>query len=402
MKLFGAARGLLDEIAVFDGHADLVAEREKQAKLGGSKAAAVGRAEEEDTENLLLGLQADADDAAESLGQSQLAEAADGLFLLVEGGEGIVAQIAEGHQAANASHQADEVVVQALSLRGAAEIVAQANRDHGSGTLGIAVMEEQRAGGKAHDTQDTIEGLREHALDFAADEARCSQVQVRQGEHVPLDAALFFFVQRHDHDRGHEGAGNRADGHQRSRWKLIRGGKQGERELQHRPGGKTDGEQTLGECLFAAALAIEDDGGGEENQSGGNGGGDAEPGEIVGHRPHEHERGGGADGRKPGLLLRVELRAEQKDQTSHRGQPLLERHLHRRDGCPLLHEAREVVQREGGPADGPKKEIRLALEGVNVDEESGHQNGGDEHAEGDESSVCHGDVMAANRHALRQ
>src|SRR5580692_6385782 len=39
VKLLGAPGSLLDEVAILDGHADLVAEREKEAVFGGSKAA---------------------------------------------------------------------------------------------------------------------------------------------------------------------------------------------------------------------------------------------------------------------------------------------------------------------------------------------------------------------------
>src|SRR5271154_1045793 len=41
VQLLGPARCLLDEITIFNGHADLVAKREKQTVLSGSKAAAV-------------------------------------------------------------------------------------------------------------------------------------------------------------------------------------------------------------------------------------------------------------------------------------------------------------------------------------------------------------------------
>src|SRR5208337_266045 len=49
VELLGAARSLLNEVTVFDGHADLVAEGEEQAQFGGSKAAIVRRAEEEES-----------------------------------------------------------------------------------------------------------------------------------------------------------------------------------------------------------------------------------------------------------------------------------------------------------------------------------------------------------------
>src|SRR5882724_9965904 len=52
MKLFGAARRLLNEVTVFHRHPNLMAQCEQQAKLGCCKRAAVGRTEEQHTERL--------------------------------------------------------------------------------------------------------------------------------------------------------------------------------------------------------------------------------------------------------------------------------------------------------------------------------------------------------------
>jgi len=76
VEFLGAARGLLDEVAIFDGHADLVAEGEKKAEFGGSEAAIVGSAEEKEAEGLFLGLETDDDDAAEAVLEGEFAEAA--------------------------------------------------------------------------------------------------------------------------------------------------------------------------------------------------------------------------------------------------------------------------------------------------------------------------------------
>jgi hypothetical protein len=94
VEFLGAAGSLLDEITVFDGHADLVAEGEEQAELGGSEAAIVGGAEEKEAEGLLLGLKADDDDAAEAVLEGEFAEAAKRLVVF-ERGEIVVAQITE-------------------------------------------------------------------------------------------------------------------------------------------------------------------------------------------------------------------------------------------------------------------------------------------------------------------
>src|SRR5215470_7175776 len=70
----------------------------------------------------------------------------------------------------------------------------------------IAVMQEQRASRKTHDAEDAIQSLREHALNFPADEAGSRKVEIGKGQHVALDAALLFFIESHDHEHGDEGA----------------------------------------------------------------------------------------------------------------------------------------------------------------------------------------------------
>src|SRR5258708_305192 len=81
MEFLGAAGGLLNEVAIFDGHADLVAEGEKEAEFRGSEAAIVGRAEEKEAEGLFLGLETDDDDAAEAVLEGEFAEAAERLVV---------------------------------------------------------------------------------------------------------------------------------------------------------------------------------------------------------------------------------------------------------------------------------------------------------------------------------
>ena len=104
-------------------------------------------------------------------------------------------KIAEAEQAAETRDQADEVVVEALFLRNAAEFVVEADGDDRRGALRIAVMQEQCARGQTHDAEDAIESLRKHALDFATDKAGGGQIEIRERQHVALDAALFFFVE---------------------------------------------------------------------------------------------------------------------------------------------------------------------------------------------------------------
>ncbi len=85
VQLFGAARSLLNEVAVFDGHADLVAQSQQQSELGRGEAATIGGAQEQNAEGTLFRLETDGHDTAEALGQSNLAKAANGRFFVESG-----------------------------------------------------------------------------------------------------------------------------------------------------------------------------------------------------------------------------------------------------------------------------------------------------------------------------
>ena len=69
VQLLRAARSLLDQVAVLDGHADLMAQCQQEAQLGGGKASVVRSAQKQNAESLFFGLQADGHDAAQSLSQ---------------------------------------------------------------------------------------------------------------------------------------------------------------------------------------------------------------------------------------------------------------------------------------------------------------------------------------------
>src|SRR5215470_4901422 len=62
MQLFGAAGGLLNQIAVFHGHADLMSQGQEQTQFRGRKAAIVRGAEEKQAKGLFFGLQTDDND----------------------------------------------------------------------------------------------------------------------------------------------------------------------------------------------------------------------------------------------------------------------------------------------------------------------------------------------------
>ena len=256
VELFGAPRSLLNQVAVLDGHADLVAQRQEKPQLGGREAPAVRRAEKQDSESLLLGLKADGHHAAKSLRERQFAEATDGL-LFFESRERVVTKVAETQQAAEPRHKADEIIVQALILSCAAKIITQPDGNDGSRALRIPVMQKERASRKPNHAQNSIQGLRQHALNLAADKAGGRQVEIRKRQHVALDAALFLFVERHDHEHGHERAWRGAnDAHARA-LKFRRGVQHLEGNPEDSPRSERNAQEPIGKRLLPPALLPE-------------------------------------------------------------------------------------------------------------------------------------------------
>src|ERR1700678_2989939 len=74
MQFLASAGGLLDQIAIFDGHADLMAERHEQMKFRGRKAAAVRRAEKKNAKSLFFCLRVHGRSLRRTLLQTELAE----------------------------------------------------------------------------------------------------------------------------------------------------------------------------------------------------------------------------------------------------------------------------------------------------------------------------------------
>src|SRR5262249_12845745 len=145
-------------------------------------------------------------------------------------------------------------------LGSAAEFVTQTDGDDGSGTLGIAVMKEKRAGGQANDAEDAVESLRKHAVNFAADETGSGQVEIGESEHVALDAALFLFVESHDHEHGGESGGKRD---QRLKADFACGQasvKDPEKNAKDAPKSEGNREKAIGESLLTATLHPEKNG----------------------------------------------------------------------------------------------------------------------------------------------
>ena len=89
-------------------------------------------------------------------------------------------------------------------MRRPAEFLGEASGHDGCGTVGIAVMKKHGARGQAHHAEHSIERLRQHALDFAANETRGGQVEIGEREHIALDPALLLLVDGHHLQHGYE------------------------------------------------------------------------------------------------------------------------------------------------------------------------------------------------------
>ncbi len=200
VQLFAAARGLLDQVAIFDGHADLVAQGEEQAQFRRSEIAIVRRAEQQHSEDAIFGLQADADHGAQALSEQHLANVAEGFFFFERDPVGIAREIAEDDESTEAGDEPDDVIVEIIFLHGGAEGIVEAGDDDGCGTIFIAIVQDERAGGDAHDVEDAIERLRQHFLDFTAGKAGSGQIQIGERQHVAFDAAALFVVHGHQHE----------------------------------------------------------------------------------------------------------------------------------------------------------------------------------------------------------
>src|SRR5580692_7709526 len=120
------------------------------------------------------------------------------------------------------------------------------------------MMEKERAGGKSYNSEDAIERLRKHALNLPADKTRSGEIEVGEREHVAFDAALFFFVECHDHQHGHESGGHGRGGLETDVAEERSGTEEAESHSNGGPYDKRDGEKPVSECFLAAAFLPED------------------------------------------------------------------------------------------------------------------------------------------------
>src|SRR5690348_2562794 len=373
VKLFGSAGSLLDEVAVFNGHADLMAKREQEAVFRRCETPAVRGAKEQNAEGLLLSLKADGHNAAEALRKGELPEAPDRLFALKRRDGIVIPQIAESQKPAESRDESDEIIIKALFLRGAAEVIAQAGGNDRSRTLRIAVMQEKRARGKSHDAEDAVQSLRQHALNFAADKAGGRQVQVGESEHVALDAALLFFVEGHDHQHGHE-SGRHGGGSLKTDVAEPRSGpEKSEGKLNGGPDRERNGEKPVGEGFLPTALLPEEIANPQKEGGRGKDHRKVEPVQRVSASPN-YQHSASAGGREcPEFALSVELSSQKEQDSRSRIEQLIECGLERPSVIIERKYRTEIAEGDDGPAGCPIKEIRAALEAVNVGEESRHK-----------------------------
>src|SRR5271155_2838261 len=104
MQLFGAARALLHQVAVLDGHADLLTEREKQAQLRRSETAVIRSSEQQSAEDVLLCLKADAYDGTQPLPEQQLAHLAKRFLAFERLPVRVARQVAQDDEPAEPGH----------------------------------------------------------------------------------------------------------------------------------------------------------------------------------------------------------------------------------------------------------------------------------------------------------
>src|SRR5205807_2636602 len=235
---------------------------------------------------------------------------------------------------------------------------------------------------KTHNTEDAVQRLRQHALNFTADKTRSGQVEVGKRQHVALDAALLLLVERHDHEHGDKGAGRGGHHAQGGSLKFGRGLQEMERQPQDSPGGKRKTEEPVGKSFLAAAFLPEDGGDGEVEERSRNNRRDREfiGGVCCGPKSQE------ADNQKgqqfPGLPLRINLSTKKKQNGGKPEEPMRQR-VFKRTG----HGRKDVMKTKNEPGRGPKQEVILALNAVDVGEEARNKKHGDQQREGNKALI---------------
>src|SRR5580658_6678596 len=252
------------------------------------------------------------------------------------------------------------------------------------------MMEKERAGGQSYNSENAIERLRKHALNLPADKTRSGEIEVGECEHVAFDAVLFFFVEGHDHEHGHESGGHGRGGLETDVAEEWSGTEEAESHSNGGPYDKRDGEKPVSECFLAAAFLPEDVSNSKKNSGSRKNERNVDPAERVRAGP-KYEEAAGACGRDtPEWTLGVKLGAEKEKDTCGGIKKLIDRSLERPNIFTAGENRPEIAESDDGPSRRPVEEIRPALELINIGEEAGHQRGSCQQCQCDKALVGQG------------
>lgn len=247
------------------------------------------------------------------------------------------------------------------------------------------MMKEQRPGGQADYAEHTVECLREHALDFSADETGSGQVEVRERQHVAFDAALFLFIHRHDQQHGNERGGDRRDGAKGLRGIFRREPQKWEYQEDQSPSHERDAEQAVGQRFVVLAFAPEQEADADKNEGSGNVGGDREIIQAIRGGPqHEYDRGADS-GENPKLLANIKLRAEEEANAGEAEQRVIQSNDGGGGKEPRSNTRPKIVQAIKDPAGDPEQKIGLALQRIDVGKKHSDEKSGEKQTERDDA-----------------
>ncbi len=357
---------MLNQIAVFDGHADLVAQSQEQAQFRRSEIAVVRRAEQQHTEDAIFSLQADADHGAQALSEKHFANVAEGLFFFQRDPVGIAREIAQNDETAKAGDELDEVIVEIAFLDGGAEGIVQASYHDGCGTIFIAIVQDEGACGDADDIENAIQRLRQHFLNFTARKAGGGEIQIGKREHVALDPAALFVVHRHQHEHAADNFGEQCEGLKIGTCHRTQVRLEDEEQAQSAGGEEGTGQQFIGTRFLFAAFLPEDLRSEKEKDSNSESQRDRDPITRIGESPHRGDGGHESDAARGERQPRIQARRTIKCQRCERYHPFADDVNPRRKGRGAGGCRAYEVERNEQPGRRPNKEVRLTLLLINV------------------------------------
>ena len=292
----------------------------------------------------------------------------EGFFLLERHPVRIARQIPQHDQAAEARHEIDGVGVEAVFLNRGTKRVAHPGDDDRGWAFFVAVMQAQRSGRDAHDVQDAIQRLREHFLNFAADEARGGQVQIRKRQHVAFDTTALLFVNGHEHQHAAENFREESEREQVHVRQRPQGVLENQQQTQNSRGDECERQQLVSAGLLLATFFPEDLRREEEED------GDAQPerrrnpflgvgvGPEGGEERHKNDVAGG------NFHARVHPRGTIESEGRCRHHPFVRDINPNGKGSLAAEGVNPKGQRSQHPGNGPDEQVGLALLAVDVGE----------------------------------